>query len=211
MRSENSEDAVTWNVFRSLRQIDPVAWFAELWRSCQKAKAPTSAGLGTYVWRSVPPPPSLLASGDEHHSEIDVVLECPSWVWFIEAKFTSDISERTTVRADRDQVIRNIDVGSFYAGARDFYFSLLVKSAAQSPRGAQAVARYRDLSLVRQILAGHRPDGLKNLRDVTLMTWGNLSAALSAAAAGTPLDAERGYAERALAWMRDKELVDAAS
>jgi hypothetical protein len=26
LRSENSEDAVTWNVFRSLRQIEPLVW-----------------------------------------------------------------------------------------------------------------------------------------------------------------------------------------
>lgn len=29
-RSENSEDAVTWNVFRSLRQVDPAAWIPSL-------------------------------------------------------------------------------------------------------------------------------------------------------------------------------------
>ena len=26
LRSENSEDVVTWNVFRSLRQVSPKAW-----------------------------------------------------------------------------------------------------------------------------------------------------------------------------------------
>ena len=30
IRSENSEDAVTWNVFRLLRQIDPAVWPPEL-------------------------------------------------------------------------------------------------------------------------------------------------------------------------------------
>src|SRR5205823_7070799 len=32
LRSENSEDAVTWNVFRSLRQIDPASWLPVLTR-----------------------------------------------------------------------------------------------------------------------------------------------------------------------------------
>ena len=32
LRSVNSEDAVTWNVFRSLRQIAPVSWLPPLWR-----------------------------------------------------------------------------------------------------------------------------------------------------------------------------------
>ena len=32
LHSENSEDAVTWNIFRSLRQIEPAAWLPELAR-----------------------------------------------------------------------------------------------------------------------------------------------------------------------------------
>jgi len=31
LRSVNSEDAVTWNVFRSLRQIAPPHWLPDLW------------------------------------------------------------------------------------------------------------------------------------------------------------------------------------
>ena len=66
LRSENSEDAVTWNVFRSLRQIHPAAWLSTL----------TQLGLpgvsiipdGTVIvdlWRSVMPPPNLVRHGDE--------------------------------------------------------------------------------------------------------------------------------------------------
>lgn len=32
LRSANSEDAVTWNIFRSLRQIAPRAWLPGLWQ-----------------------------------------------------------------------------------------------------------------------------------------------------------------------------------
>src|ERR1700694_2901124 len=31
LRSVNSEDAITWNVFRSLRQVDPAVWLPRLW------------------------------------------------------------------------------------------------------------------------------------------------------------------------------------
>jgi len=51
-------------------------------------------------------------------------------VWFIEAKFRSDVSERTTNNPERDQVIRNPDVGTWYAGVRHFYFSLLLLDSA---------------------------------------------------------------------------------
>ena len=147
LRSENSEDAVTWNTFRSLRHIDSTAWMPELSRRGlpQVASLP-SAQVSVSLWVSVPPPARLLADGDEHASEIDVVLEAPSWVWFIEAKFRSDITARTQTRPLRNQVLRNIDVGSHYAGVRDFYFSLLVASIEKSPKGAETIALYENLS-----------------------------------------------------------------
>ncbi len=93
------------------------------------------------LWRSAAPPPGLLIGGDEGISEIDVVIEAATWVWFIEAKYTSDISLGTTTRPDRDQVLRNIDVGSYYAGVRQFFFSLLVSSEERSPEGTKRMRR----------------------------------------------------------------------
>ena len=60
----------------------------------------------------------------------------------IEAKYRSDVSERTTNNPDRDQVLRNIDVGTWYAGVRDFYFSLLRLDTATARKGAALVKRY---------------------------------------------------------------------
>jgi hypothetical protein len=54
MRSENSEDAVTWNVFRTLRQIDPTAWLPALAsRGLPKQPIPNAAGLAVLVWKGV--------------------------------------------------------------------------------------------------------------------------------------------------------------
>ena len=122
LRSENSEDAVTWNVFRSLRQIDPAVWLPELARRGLPRAEPTPAdGAVLSLWLSVSPSPALLARCDEGNSEIDVAIESPSWVWFIEAKYRSDIETGTNTRPERVQVLRNIDVGSYYAGTRDFF------------------------------------------------------------------------------------------
>lgn len=210
MRSENSEDVVTWNVFRTLRQIDPSTWLPALAsRGLPKQPAPDTAGLAVLIWKSVRPPPSLLLRADEGASEIDVVLETPSWVWFIEAKYRSDISDRTSSRPTRDQVIRNIDVGSYYAGTRDFFFSLLVDSSARSAIGAGAVDRYRDLAVARETLRDHRPDGLPNLRAVTVLTWDDLGHVLQASSQAAQRADERGYATRAIEWLRGKGLTDA--
>jgi hypothetical protein len=207
LRSENSEDAVTWNVFRSLRQIDPGAWLPELCRRGLPAMPSLPARrCSVALWLAVNPPVVLLEDGDEGVSEIDVVIEGPSFAWFIEAKYRSDISTGTTTRPLRDQILRNIDVGSCYAGVRQFFFSLVV-SADRSPQGTEAIARYSDLAVPRSLLTLHRPDGLTNLKAVTLLSWADLGAVLTTSMASVGRNDECGYAERAVAWMQNKGLM----
>src|SRR5713101_5476196 len=93
LRSANSEDAVTWNVFRSLRQIAPEVWLPSLWhRAFPRIPCPHDLRVTVKLWESIAPPLGLLAGGDEGISEIDVVIEAATWVWFIEAKYRSVIS-----------------------------------------------------------------------------------------------------------------------
>jgi hypothetical protein len=208
LRSENSEDAVTWNVLRSLRQVEPQAWLPKLMEmALPTISLAVSAPVIIELWRTVCPPPSLLGLGEEGDSEIDVIIETPAWVWFIEAKYQSDISTRTTTRPLRDQVLRNIDVGSYYAGVRDFVFTLLIRDESRSRLGAESITRYSDLAEPRRLLAEHRPDGLMNLRAVTLLTWADLADVLLEARSRARRLDECGYAERAYEWLKQKGLV----
>ncbi len=168
--SVNSEDAVTWNVFQSLQQIAPEAWLPPLWSRAFGTPVPKDLSAAVTLWKSVPPPIGLLVDGDEGPSEIDVAIEAASSVWFIEAKYRGDISKRTTTRPTRDQILRNLDVGSNYAGVRSFYFSLLVASERKSPRGVQKLQEYSDFNVVRELLV-HRTDGVMNLREIGKLTW----------------------------------------
>ncbi len=208
LRSANSEDAVSWNVFRSLRQIAPESWLPALWKlAFPQLDAPTDLSAIVSLWPSVSPPLGLLAHGDEGASEVDIRIESPTWVWFIEAKYRSDISTGTTTRPDRDQVLRNIDVGSHYAGVRQFYFTLLVISEKRSPEGAKKVLEYADFSEIRARLQGHRPDGLANLSGVGKLTWSDLAATLAVASKDASRSDEREFAKRALEWLAQKDIV----
>jgi hypothetical protein len=212
LRSENSEDAITWNVFRSLRQVDPAVWLPELCRRGLPTMPLLPACRCTVsLWVAVNPPTGLLEDGDEGVSEIDVVIEAPSFTWFIEAKYRSDISTGTRTRPWRDQVLRNIDVGSCYAGVRQFFFSLLVDSKERSPLGDARVNKYRNFDEPRDLLKGHRSDGLQNLKAVTLLTWADLGAVLTTAVHGVHRADEFGYADRALTWMRQRGLIHQVS
>jgi hypothetical protein len=208
LRSANSEDAVTWNVFRSLRQIAPQVWLPVLWqRAFPGIACPSDLKAVVKLWQAVPPPIGLLDGGDEGHSEIDGVIEASTWVWFIEAKYRCDISLGTTTRPQRDQVLRNIDVGSYHAGVRDFFFSLLIAAKKTTPKGVKRISEYSDLSVPRTRLQAHRPDGLQNLKAVDLLTWAALADVLEEAAKTASREDERNYAERAVGWLRERGLI----
>lgn len=207
MRSANSEDALTWNVFRSLRQLPPTLWLEELSRRGLGVRLEASAAeLVLDLWVPVAPPPSLLRhQQDEGPTEADVVIESPDWVWFIEAKYRSDISVRTTATPTRDQVLRNLDVGSYYAGRRAFCFSLLVFEGAAG-EGLRRLAEYRALGKGLAERLPHRTDRLSNLQGMGALTWADTATILSQAATRAQRDDEAGLARRAVAWLASKHI-----
>lgn len=207
LQSVNSEDALTWNVFRSLRQIASTDWLPALWRCAFPAEpVPADQAATIHLWKSIDPPLGLREGGDEGASEVDVVIETASWVWFIEAKYRSDISKGTTTRPDRDQILRNLDVGSYYAGVRSFYFSLLIHSDARSPMGEERIRTYGARETVASLLP-HRIDGLKNLEAVSRIRWDDLGLVLGVAGREAVREDERDYARRALMWLRKRDVI----
>lgn len=207
LRSENSEDAATWNAFRSLRQIGPGEWLPDLWRSAfPEISIPADTDATVTLWPAISPPAALRAEADEGDTEADVVIETASWVWFIEVKLRSDISTGTTTRPNRDQVLRNIDVGSYYSGVRPFFFSLLISAPERSRKGVERVAEYQDREKVRGLLSPHRPDGLANLRGVGLLKWQQLGDTLAAIARSNSREDERAFARRAAEWLEERRL-----
>ena len=192
-------------------KVTPAAWLPNLWvRAFPDVVTPSDLQATVTLWQSVAPPRGLLAEGDEGDSEIDVVIESATWIWFIEAKHRSDISIGTTTRPERDQVLRNLDVGTHYAGVRQFFFSLLISSEKTSPIGAQRVREHRDFAKPRALLRSHRPDGLPNLTAVGEIRWGHLGEVLFAASTSAPREDERRLRKPAHAWLCERGLVTPA-
>jgi hypothetical protein len=173
IHSINSEDAMTWNVFRTLQKIDPELWLPLLFnQTFQESRTDIVKDMKISLWKKLSPPSEWgLREGD---SEIDVMLENDHFVWFIEVKYKNDISTGTTHDKSRNQIIRNIDLGTDYAGDKDFYFSLLILDEKHSRKGAQILETYKNNrdSIINNL--PHRNGVPNNLNGVSLLKWQNL-------------------------------------
>ncbi len=119
--SENSEDARTWHYFspllrdgadrnqvleRLIRQSFPEAVSAQVLDAIPSAEV--------IFWPKLSPPPGRPQK--EGASEPDILIRLGNQgLMLVEAKYRSDVSERTTHDETRDQVIRLIDIGAWYA------------------------------------------------------------------------------------------------
>lgn len=170
IRSENSEDAMTWNTFRTLQKIDPDIWLPSLFlQTFGENRSDLVDDMKISLWKKLNPPTGMpVPEGD---TEVDVMLENAHYVWCIEVKFKSDISMRTTHDETRNQVLRTIDVGSHYAGEKDFYFSLLILDEKFSPKGKKVTEYYQNNLDELNLLLPHREDPLKNVKGISLLHW----------------------------------------
>ena len=123
--SENSEDAMTWNVFKTLEKSNPERWFSEIFPQIILDKDEQFIDPMLKFWDKYFPP--LLRSAPEGETHADLTIETSNKLIFVEAKYKADISKKTKHDPNRDQIIRNIDVGSWAAKKRskEFYFILL--------------------------------------------------------------------------------------
>ena len=75
--------------------------------------------------------PPLLRSIPEGETHVNLTIETSNKLIFVEVKYKADTSKNTKHDPNRDQIIRNIDVGSWAAKkrAKEFYFILLTLKA----------------------------------------------------------------------------------
>jgi hypothetical protein len=123
--SENSEDAMTWNVFKALEKFDPENWLSEIFPHILLDPEEQLTAPVLKFWDKYFPPP--LRPFPEGGTQVDLTIETSNKLIFVEAKYKADISKNTAHDPNRDQIIRNLDVGTWAAKkrAKAFYFVLL--------------------------------------------------------------------------------------
>lgn len=160
--SENSEDAVTWSAFRTLEKHSSAEkWVPWFWEIAFRESVPEDIRgafdrMSISYWEQFPAP--ALRETPEGSTEVDVTIKIgDAALVFIEAKLFSGFSSSTEHDKRRDQIIRNIDVGSRAAkdkkwSAERFYFVALTPTRTGDQPGAELINRYRQPDQIRQAL-----------------------------------------------------------
>lgn len=130
--------------FRSLGKLSTELWIIDLFETAfQKPFTYDTGAITITLWPQIAPPESLRDHQEkEGDSEVDIMIESEDFVWSIEAKYKSDASQKTSANPERNQILRNIDVGASYSGEKDFYFSLLILSEEKSRKGVAWAREY---------------------------------------------------------------------
>lgn len=132
--SENSEDARTWHYFSRLlldiaerNQILTGLFLQAFPESFSVPRSDDVSITDLEFWPKLEPPASRAQHFREGPSEPDLLFRmADSAVVVVEAKYRSDVSERTTYDETRDQVIRLIDVGSWHAKQNGYESSYVI-------------------------------------------------------------------------------------
>jgi len=188
--SENSEDAQTWMHFSPLLSMSPQKrgnWLEAFLEDSLKRKpkqdlVKTLPKAKLKFWRGkrakpmYKPPPNL--GYPEGNTEVDLTILTEEAIIFVEAKYHAEIDTRTTHCPNRDQIIRNIDIGTYYAWNKslNFYFVLLTSSNCNKSR--KLLKHYLENPQEIVDCLPHRTDIPKKIEQITdnmnLITWNQL-------------------------------------
>ena len=201
-QSETSEDTIVWNVFRTLNQIERKLWIEDLfYKSFQEDFSHSNEKIEIKLWKKIHPPKSLQIN--EGKTDIDIIIESDSFVWFIEAKYKSDIILDTDHQTKRDELIRKIDVGTNYSRKKDFYFTLLILDKYNSPMGFRMANEYKgSVEKVKDLLP-HRVE-LPSLKGISILYWKDIQSIFKTVYLYSKNKYERFIADQASYWLFDK-------
>ncbi len=155
-----SEDVVTGNLFEALRVLNPYWWLPDLLNcalQAQRFRRQFFRRFEINLWKNRPYFPRELLPWPEGSTQVDATItwENPPTTVFVEAKYGSDFSPRTTGDDgthgySSDQLLRNIRVGLWECGYLELERLFLLNRrdflciAIGPEKGHPLVEKYRD-------------------------------------------------------------------
>lgn len=197
---ERFQQALTWNVFRTLELISPAFWLRRFHvRLTGDAPPPAAQMLRVSLWQPLPLPPIQRIDGARPDPVADVVIETEHAVWVMTVD-SADIGAFDT----HDPVAAVVDAGAWRAGARRHVHGC-INTARTSPAAEKLwTTRYDRSTSSTTIRSATRGPSRPRLDAFGDIRWEGLAAVLQDCTQADNLPAiERALAQNALAWLRD--------
>lgn len=192
--ADRFQQALIWNVFRTLDLLTPSFWLRRLHvRLTGEASLVPPQIARVHLWQHLPLPPIQRIDGGRPDVVLDVVIETEHTVWTLVAEpAMNDV-------VDGDQVAI-VDAGAWFAGARQHYCGVIESGPRPVSPGSVLQSRYsrsRDSARLRSPTRG--PATPARVRWGAIQ-WSGLTALLQDCSAAPSLPP----IERALAldWLR---------
>ena len=191
------QQALTWNVFRTLELVAPAYWLRRLHTRLtgQPSLVPPQI-VDVHLWRALPLPPILQIDGARPDVTVDVIIETEHDVWTLIVPRhgeVPDIQERAT---------HVIDAGGWLAGARPHHCGVIESDTDNTMAGSLLKSRYarsRDRAAPRSATRGPAaPIAIT----WGVIPWSDLAAILhECSEAGNLPPIERAPARNATDWL----------
>jgi hypothetical protein len=198
--------ALTWNVFRTLEQINPAFWMRPLIARLggltdEYASAPHVCQIACWDWLE-PAPEARLRRYRRAAVRADVVIDTDDTLVTLLVPRVDEITTLVLSDTAEGGLLDLAEATSFKGGVRASYVGVVLPNGADSDVWVSRITR-RALAVQRVLLASGRT--VRNLRGIGALGWHDVLAILNDAARSTSLcPTERTCARDVGGWMSER-------
>lgn len=197
LERDRFQQALTWNVFRSLELIAPAFWLRRVHaRMTGEASPAPPQIMRVSLWRPLPLPPIHRIDGARPDVVADVVLETEHAVWTLVVALEGN-------HAFDDVPAQIADAGAWLAGAREHYLGVIETRTSDVSFGGVLKRRYARSAESLELRSSARGPARPASTRFGVLEWRDLTAVLQECQEAESLTAiERALARNAVDWLR---------
>ena len=195
--AERVQQALLWNVFRTLELITPSFWLRRIHvRLTAEASLVPPQIARVRLWPLLPRPWVQSLDGTRRDVAVDVVIETEHAVWTMVA----DVDTHALTDGERAAAV--VDAGAWFAGTRRHHCGVIESPGTPHAAGPVLQSRYSRSRDSTRLRSGSRGPSAPAPATWGTLRWSQLAVVLADCVDGTSLSSiERAVAANALEWL----------
>lgn len=196
-RDERLQQALAWNIFRTLELVSPSFWLRRLQVRLTGEPAVVPPQIArVHLWQHLSLPPIQRIDGQRPQVVVDVVIETEHAAW------TLMLGSCRSDFMDTDHAAAVVDAGAWFAGRRQHYCGVIECSEGPTSLGSVLRTRYSRSRESARLRSGTRGPATPPHAEWGAIRWPAFAALLQDCCDAASLPhVERAIARNALEWM----------